>query len=367
MKITRISVSRHEVPLVPVFHPSWDSRPRPRYGAMIVRIDTDEGITGYGSGDTMAGFEGHEELFLGQDPHNLPYLYQIISNLSFHYGKHWPIDLALWDIIGKAKGQPVWKLLGGTDPVLRAYASLGQRRSCEETVEAVEARMAGGFQAVKLRFWRDDWKEDVSIVEAVRSKVGDDIAIMIDCNQAWRMQWDASPSRSATEALTLIDALAPLQIAWVEEPIFRGDYEGLRKLRSESRIPIAGGELTREVHESRFLIDHGCYDILQSDIALSGGITGLLPVARHAREKGVVFTPHTWGNGIMLSAAMQFTAGVGGAPYIELPHDPPWFGPTSRDFMLAHPIMPDNCGMLHLSDSPGLGLELVETIGTRTR
>jgi L-alanine-DL-glutamate epimerase-like enolase superfamily enzyme len=137
-----------------VFHPSWDSRPRPNYGTIIVRIDTDEGISGFGSGDRMAGFEGHEELFIGQDPLNLAHLYQIISNLSFHYGKHWPIDLALWDIIGKAKGKPVWKLLGGTDPKIRSYASLGQRRSREDTVSAVQDRMEEGFQAVKQPIWR---------------------------------------------------------------------------------------------------------------------------------------------------------------------------------------------------------------------
>ena len=366
MKITRISVSNHAVALEPVFHPSWDSRPRPRYGVMIVRIDTDEGISGFGSGDAMAGFEGHEDLFIGQDPREIERLYEIISHLSFHYGKHWPIDLALWDIIGKAEGKPVWKLLGGTAPRLRTYASLGQRRSREDTIEAVRARMAEGFSAVKLRFWREDWREDVETVATVRRAVGDGIALMIDCNQAWRMQWDTHPYRSASEALELIRALEPLGIAWIEEPVFRGDYEGLRRLKAESRIPIAGGELTREVHESRFLIDHGCYDVLQSDVALAGGITGLAPVARHAREKGVVFTPHTWGNGIMLAAALQLTAGTVGAPYIELPHDPPWFDARARDFILSEPILADATGTITLDDSPGLGIRLREDVLAKT-
>lgn len=366
MKITRVSVSNHSVPLDPVFHPSWDSRPRPRYGVMIVRIDTDEGISGFGSGDVMAGFDGHEDLFVGQDPRNIGHLYQIVSNLSFHYGKHWPIDLALWDIIGKAEGKPVWKLLGGNAPRLKTYASLGQRRSREETVEAVRARMAEGFPAVKLRFWREDWREEVKTVEAVRRAVGDGVALMIDCNQAWRMQWDTSPSRGVDEALDLIRQLEPLGITWIEEPVFRGDYEGLKRLRREGRIPIAGGELTREVHESRFLIDHGCYDVLQSDVALAGGITGLAPVARHARDRGVIFTPHTWGNGIMLAAALQLTAGTGGAPYIELPHDPPWFDAAARDFVLSEPILTDASGMISLGESPGLGISLREDVLART-
>ena len=366
MKITRISVSNHSVPLAPVFHPSWDSRPRPRYGVMIVRIDTDEGISGFGSGDAMSGFEGHEDLFIGQDPRNIAHLYQIITNLSFHYGKHWPIDLALWDIIGKAEGKPVWKLLGGTEPHLRTYASLGQRRDRDDTVDAVRARMAEGFPAVKLRFWRDDWREEVKTVEAVRRAVGDGVALMIDCNQAWRMQWDTRPSRGVDEALELIRALEPLGITWIEEPIFRGDYDGLKRLRAESQIPIAGGELTREVHESRFLIDHGCYDVLQSDVALAGGITGLAPIARHARDKGVVFTPHSWGNGIMLAAALQLTAGTGGAPYIELPHDPPWFDASARDFILSKAIIADRTGTIVLDETPGLGIGLREDILANT-
>jgi L-alanine-DL-glutamate epimerase-like enolase superfamily enzyme len=362
VKITRISVSNHSIPLEPAFLPTWDSRPRPRYGAMIVRIDTDEGITGFGSGDTMSGFEGHEDLFIGQDPLNIEHLYQIISNLSFHYGKHWPLDLALWDIIGKAKGEPVWKLLGGTNPRIKAYASLGQRRNRAETVEAVRARMAEGFAAVKLRFWRQNWREEVETVEAVRKAVGGGVALMVDCNQAWRMQWDTTPSRSVDEALQLIRALEPLGITWIEEPIFRGDYEGLRRLRQESEIPIAGGELTREVHESRFLIDHGCYDILQSDVALAGGITGLAPIARHARDKEIVFTPHTWGNGIMMAAALHLTVGTGGAPYIELPCDPPFFTPKARDFVLKQLIKTDAQGEIMLDNAPGLGIELAPGI-----
>jgi L-alanine-DL-glutamate epimerase-like enolase superfamily enzyme len=189
---------------------------------------------------------------------------------------------------------------------------------------------------------------------------------MIDCNQAWRMQWDTAPSRNVDEALELIRALEPLSITWIEEPIFRGDYEGLKKLRRDSRIPIAGGELTREVHESRFLIDHGCYDVLQSDVALAGGITGLAPIAQHAREKGIVFTPHTWGNGIMLAAALQLTVGTGGAPFIELPQDPPWFSAAARDFVLSRPITTDSAGVIHLDETPGLGVNLDEDILAKT-
>jgi len=367
MKITRITVTQHDIPLDPVFHPSWDGRPRPRYGAAIVRVETDAGITGFGSGDAMPGFAGHEELFLGRDPRDIDRHYRVIHSLSFHYGKHWPLDLALWDIVGKAAGQPVWRLLGGKDPSLRAYASLGQRRNREETVAVVGRRIEEGFQAVKLRFYREDWREEVATVEAVRRAHGDRIALMVDCNQAWRMPWDTAPSRSATEALEIIRALEPFDLVWIEEPVFRGDYEALKRLRREGRIRIAGGELTREPHEARFMVDHGCYDVLQADAALAGGISGLAPIARHCEERGVIFTPHTWGNGIMLAAALHLTAGACRPPYIEFPNDPPFFGIESRDFMLAVPIRADAAGMLRLGESPGLGFEIDEDRLSATR
>jgi len=367
MKITRIAVTQHEIPLDPVFHPTWDGRPRPRYSAAIVRVETDAGITGFGSGDAMPGFAGHEELFLGRDPRDIARHYTIIHNLSFHYGKHWPLDLALWDIVGKAAGQPVWRLLGGKTPSLPAYASLGQRRGLQETLEAVGRMIAEGFPAVKLRFFREDWREEVRTVEAVRQAHGNGVALMVDCNQAWRMPWDTAPSRSAEEALEIVRALEPLDLTWIEEPVFRGDYEALKWLRCEGRIRIAGGELTREPHEARFMVDHGCFDVLQADAALAGGISGLAPIARHCEARGVIFTPHTWGNGIMLAAALHLTAGTCRPPYIEFPYDPPFFGIESRDFMLTEPLRPDSAGTLHLDESPGLGFEIDEDRLSATR
>jgi L-alanine-DL-glutamate epimerase-like enolase superfamily enzyme len=367
MKITRIALSEHEVPLDPPFRPSWDSRPRPRYRATIVRVETDAGLTGYGSGDAMPGFAGHEDLFLGRDPADLERHWRVIDTLSFHYGKHWPLDLALQDLAGKAAGRPVWRMLGGTGPRLPAYASLGARRGRDETVEAVAARIAEGFRAVKLRFWREDWREEVRTVEAVRAAHGDRVALMVDCNQAWRMPWDTAPSRTADEALELLRALAPLGLEWVEEPVHRGDYAGLRRLRAAGLVRIAGGELTREVHEARMLAETGCYDVLQTDAALAGGITGLAPVARACRALGVTFTPHTWGNGLMVAAALQLTAGTGGAPWIEFPHDPPFFHAPARDFMLAEPLRIDAAGDLVLTESPGLGVAIDEERLAATR
>ncbi len=181
---------------------------------------------------------------------------------------------------------------------------------------------------------------------------------MIDCNQAWRIPWDTHPYRPFEEALAVCRALSPLGIYWIEEPLFRGDCAGLRRLREMTGIRIAGGELTRETHEAHQLIENGCYDVLQSDAALAGGISGLAPVARAASARGLLFTPHTWGSGIMLAANLHLTAGTAGAPYLEYACDPPEWPVAARDFMLTEPIGIDRDGLLHAGDAAGLGVSL---------
>ncbi|MEZ5776270.1 MAG: mandelate racemase/muconate lactonizing enzyme family protein [Hyphomicrobiaceae bacterium] len=367
MKISRIAVTHHEIPLDPPFHPSWDSRERPKFGATIVRVETDEGHVGIGSGDAMAGFAGHEDLFLGKDPRHLARHFRLIDNLSFHYGKHWPLDLALWDLYGQITGEPVWRLLGGFSSSLPAYVSFGQRRGATETAEKALAVVEAGYKALKLRFFRENWREEIGIVEAVRAAVGDRLELMVDCNQAWRMPWDGAPARTLKDALAIARALEPLGVYWIEEPLHRSDIDNLRRLREATDIRIAGGELTREVHEAALLVEAGCYDVIQTDAALAGGISGLKDIAALCRQKGIVFTPHTWGNGVMLAAALHLTAGTVGAPFIEFPHDPPTFPLEKRDFMLRAPIRADADGIIHLSEAPGFGLDLDEERLAATR
>lgn len=357
-RIARIEVTHHRIAVEPPFHPTWDSRPRPSFTASLVAVTDDEGRTGYGSGDAMPGFAGHEELFVGQDPLDLARHFRIIENISFHYGKCWPLDLALWDLAGKIEQRPVWRMVGGRGRTLAAYASFGQRRDAVQTAEQARRALEAGFKAIKLRFFRENWRAEIAIVEAVRAAVGDRLEIMVDCNQAWRMQWDTAPARDVKTALQVIRALEPLGIYWVEEPLFRGDWDGLRRLRDATGIRIAGGELTRELHEARHMVEAGCFDVLQTDVALAGGISGLLPLAHLCSLRGVIFTPHTWGNGIMLAAACHLTAGSVGAPYIEFPWDPPAWTIEERDFMLRTPIRTDGEGNLHLGETPGLGLDL---------
>lgn len=361
MKITALRRSRHRLALDPPFPPAWDSRPRHHFDVDLLRIETDEGFVGIAAGDAMPGFAGHEDLFLGQDPLDLERHLRVVDNLSFHYGRCWPLELALWDLAGQVHGQPVWRLLGGaTGGRLRCYASTGTLRDTRATVEAAQRIREAGFPALKLRFHRPRWREDVAVVEAVRDALGEKVEIMVDCNQAWRMPWDTAEPWPLKEALACARELEDLGVYWMEEPLHRGDFAGMAQLRQAVDLRIAGGEMARELHDATQLIDRGCLDVLQMDATVCGGIGGLGRVFRAARDRGLEVSPHTWGNGIGLLANAHLAAGIGGCPFLEFPHDPPEWTPARRDFPLAAPIEPDGEGWLTLDETPGLGIALDE-------
>jgi len=367
MKITRIERSVHRLPLDPPFHPSWDTRLRQHFDVHIVRVETDEGLVGIGSGDAMPGFKGHEELFVGRDPRDMERHFRVIENLSFHYGRCWPLDVALWDLFGRIVEEPCWRLLGGRADGVRAYASSGSLRDPAELADLAQLAAEEGFGAFKLRFHRRDWKEDIETLAAVRDAVGDNLELMVDCNQGWRMPWDTHAPWSFKQALAVARELEELDVYWMEEPLHRGDYEGMRRLRDNADLRIAGGEMTRELHELRELIDRRCLDVLQPDVVVTGGITGLRRIAEQAIDHGLEFTPHTWGNGIGLLANAHLAAGCAGSTYLEFPFDPPSWTPERRDFPLLEPVVAGEDGWIELGEAPGLGIELDEELLASTR
>ena len=357
-KITAVAISHHRLPLAPAFNASWDSQPRVQFDATIVRVTTDTGLVGVGSGDRMLGFEGHEHLFVGQDPLALERHYRVLSNIDFHYGRCWPLDLALWDLTGKILGQPCWKLLGGLARRVRAYASSGTLRDPAAQAEAAERYLAQGFPAVKLRFHRGDWRDDVKALEAVRARVGERLELLVDCNQGWRLPWDTEPAWTFKDALSVARELERLKVFWMEEPLHRADHAGMRALREATDVRVAAGEMTRQLHELRDLV--GCVDVLQPDAALVGGITGLRRIAALAQEHHVLFTPHTWTNGLGVTANAHLVAGLCDAPFLEFPYDPPEWSLQRRDFPLVQPLSVDRQGWISLEDTPGMGYALDE-------
>jgi L-alanine-DL-glutamate epimerase-like enolase superfamily enzyme len=331
-----------------------------------VRVETEGGLVGWGSGDLMLGFAGHEHLFVGEDPLAIERHHRVLSHLAFHYGRCWPLDLALWDLIGKLTGQPCWKLLGGATNRVRAYASTGVLREPAELIHAAERFAGEGFAAMKIRFRRGDWREDVRALEAVRARLGDRLELMVDCNQGWRMPWDTSPAWTLKAALPVARELERLGVYWMEEPLDRADYDGMRALRAATSVRIAGGEMTRELSAFRDLAAQGALDVLQPDAALVGGITGLRRVAHLAEAHGLVFTPHTWTNGMGLVANAHLAAGLGCAPFLEFPYDPPQWSLERRDFPMAAPFVAED-GWLTLTDAPGMGYQVDEDRLARTR
>ncbi len=359
-RIQAVAISHHRLPLSPPFNASWDTKPRTHFDATLVRVTTDTGLVGLGSGDLMLGFQGHEDLFIGQDPLAIERHYRVLSNIDFHYGRCWPLDLALWDLAGKILGAPCWKLLGGLARRVRAYASSGTLRDPGAQAEAAERYLAEGFPALKLRFHRGDWRDDVRALEAVRARVGDRLELMVDCNQGWRLPWDTEAAWTFKDALAVARELERLKVYWMEEPLHRADRDGMRLLREATDVRIAGGEMTRQVHELRDLITGGCVDVVQPDVALVGGITGLRRVAILAQEHHLTFTPHTWTNGMGVTANAHLVAGCGDSPFIEFPYDPPEWSLARRDFMLAEALAIDSEGYLNLSEAPGMGYTLDE-------
>jgi D-galactarolactone cycloisomerase len=362
VKITRIRLERQELELDPPFLAAWDPNPRRSFEATLVLVETDEGLTGIGSGDTMDAFERYEHLFLGEDPLEIERHVQVLETITFHAGRYWPLEAALWDLAGKAADKPVAALLGGTSERLPAYASTGESRSAEERAESALRLREEGFRAMKVRIDRERVEEGIASVAAAREAVGDSMEIMVDLNQGWRMPGDVSDSLPAEEVRSLAGRLRDLDVFWLEEPLPREDVEGHAKLRTETGVRIAGGEMARTPAELEAFEAADALDVFQPDAVLAVGITRAAELARRVLARGRFFTPHTWTNGIGLLANLHLTAGVGGGPFLEFPYDPPGWTPERRDFMLAEPLRVDADGFLAVPERPGLGIELADDI-----
>lgn len=149
--IEAIDIRHYRLPLDPPFLAAWDPKPRTTFTCTLVWVLAG-GVEGVGSGDTMLGFAGHEELFIGQDPFAIERHVQILDNLQFHYGRMWPLEIALWDLMGKLTAQPLWRLLGGGRAQVPMYASTGVTRPLAERQALAGELQAAGFPALKIRF-----------------------------------------------------------------------------------------------------------------------------------------------------------------------------------------------------------------------
>ena len=355
--IDSIEIRRYRLPLDPPFSAAWDPEPRHALESTVVRVRSSE-HEGVGSGTSMAGFAGYEPLFLGRDPFDVERHAAVLDNLQFYEGRMWALEIALWDLMGQIEGVPLWRMLGGASGRVRVYASTGERLSRDERVASALRLRDEGFSAIKLRMFAERLADDLEVVRAVRDAVGPEMAIMVDANQGWRVPHDTSPSWGLGTALDVAKSLRELDVHWLEEPLHRHDYAGLAELRRRSGLAIAGGEGARELGELRQYIRHGSLDVYQPDVAWSTGIVGARQLASELRDAGAVYTPHTWGDGLLLLANLHVAAALSDGAYVEFPYDPPTWTPDRRDFLLSQPITADGDGYVSLPDRPGLGTDI---------
>lgn len=371
--ITRVSSRVLDLPLPADFRPAWGRNQVQRsFLVTVVEIETRSGLTGITAAE--AGIEAAVSIdrfvtphLIGRDASRPEQLTGVLRDAEILGSPVYCIEIALWDIAGKVAGLPVSKLWGANADSVPAYCATGEVRSAERRVEDCRRILDEGFKAVKLRFHSDDPRDDVKVVEAIRRELGDRLAILVDANQAGVLpglgghrQWDFQT------ALGVALELERLGVTWLEEPLPRHDYDGLRRLRDRlGTLQLAGGENNHGMHEFALLIERGCYDVLQPDAVLSEGVYQLRKVAALAEAAGLAMAPHTWTHGIGLLANLQLVASIPNASWFEFPHEPPGWPASALSQMLVDKPWIDRDGRVGVPQAPGFGFALDEEVVAR--
>ena len=366
-KIARIELFHVAIPLPEAFYPSWiPGFPQTENRFTLIKLITEDGVEGYSAGPAMGKERsGLGELLgpylLGEEATDIKLAQQRLREIAYLGWRNYWIEPAFWDIKGKMEGKPVYELLGGTRCLLNLYASTGELKTPEQRIEEAEERYSEGFRAIKLRVHDFDESVDARHVIETARAVGDRMKIGVDANQAWRVTivGDA-PLWDLPRAKRFADVCADAGLAWVEEPLPMDAYGDLAQLTAYSRVPIAGGELhTSGLPELKHMIERRCYDIFQPDAVFCGGIAQTLEVARLCREHGLIYTPHTWTNGIGFAINLQLMVAGSFADEKELeyPLSPPSWTVEARDGILETPFVHDH-GTLTAPTAPGLGFTI---------
>lgn len=366
MRISKIEVRYIEIPLEGVLRPTWAPGMQVnKHKILFLRVKTDEGISGVAATTAYAGQAAAinvNELvtpyLIGKDPFALEENTRILR-IAHQRGIYaWLVENALWDIIGKTCGQPIYKLLGGSKKKVRAYACWGEIRDPATRCDNLEALKEEGFTALKVRIHAEKIDEDIALVENVRNIVGNEFHIICDANQAttWPsikpgIRWDYA------RAVRTANKLEELGVVWLEEPLSKFDYKGLSRLCEDVVLPIAGGETNKGIHEIGALIENHCYDIVQVDPTFSEGLLQLKKMQGMAEYYNITFQPHSWTNGVGFGYSLHLCSAAD-ATYIEYPYDPPALGIESFFALLKEPLRIDSSGYIELSERPGLGFEI---------
>lgn len=329
-------------------------------GGSVIEIHTDQGLTGIGPGIDRGALDQAKAQLVGRDPFSIA---EIAGPLRY-YAAQSPrtvsgLEIALWDLAGKAAGQPLYRLWGAAKNRVPAYASMIQLSTPEERASMAVRLKQQGWKAIKLRAHYPTLREDVRLVETVRKAVGDEMGIMVDANQAQSFgDWQPGVMWDFRRALETAREMERLRCLWLEEPRLRYDFEELAELNRLVGIPIAGGENNRGVHEYRWMLEQNVYDILQPDIMVADGVTGFREIAALAEAHHKTVIPHHGGGNLGTIAQLHAIASWRHAPWIEILHDPPVAAYSNGFAIVENPPLVDKEGYLNLPQGPGLGVTI---------
>lgn len=357
MKITDIKTFPLSIPFQPMRpHSPWADGARKQ---IMIQLYTDEGLIGLGESFALGAplavcnviEEALKPLLLGEDPTQIERLVEKMHRATFLYGRRGlamiaisGVELALWDVAGKARGAPVYELLGGlVAPRVRAYASLLRYPSPADVAEAARDYVGRGFGAIKLH------QTDVESVAAARAAVGPHVEIMLDVNCVWNPR----------EAIAMAQRLAPYNLYWLEEPVWPPeDYRGLAEVAAEAEMPIAAGENEATTFGFREMIAQRAADILQPSMTKVGGLLEFKKICALAASANLSVAPHSFYFGPGLAATLHLIASTPGCLFVEFPT-----GELEAP-LLTNPIQAKD-GHVQVPAGPGLGIELNEEALTR--
>jgi D-galactarolactone cycloisomerase len=326
--------------------------------ATLVQVETDEGITGIGScsgnGELLEFIIARvlKPLIVGTDPTDI----EAVWEKAYVRGGHKEfgtrgigvvalsgIDIALWDILGKARGVPLYQLLGGKcrDRV-PVYATALYPEEPAKVAARARAFADQGFHGVKIKVGFD-LDQDIRIVRAVRRELGKDFVVMTDANQGYTLD----------VALKAAAGFADAGAFWLEEPLFVEDVEGHAALRERGMVPIAVGENLHTCAAFRDFVVSGAVDFLQPDVARAGGISEIKKITAMASKHRVPVSFHTWGDGVALAASVHLASALPDCIVMELDYT---YNPL-REELLREPFKVQD-GFLTPPEKPGLGIEL---------
>lgn len=370
MKIIDVEANNLTIPYPGEVRPAWQpGRVIKSHDFTLVRIHTDDGITGVGGmGGHLANIiAGQVKPYLvGEDPFATERLARIYRNAG---SGMWCIDMALWDIIGKVAGLPLFKLWGNYRNKVKAYASTVEVGTPEERAELALYYQELGFKAMKIRIHHENIADDLRIVDACISATKGKMDFMVDANQP---PLGPAPERGVVwdfhRAYQTARELKARGVLWLEEPLGRYDFENLIRLREMSEIDIAGGEWNQGLHEFRWMVERGVYDIIQPCCATSEGVSQVRKIAAMAELYQKKFAPHHGMSGLGLSAALHVTCTFPGQTWLEFMYEPKTR--TIESFqqlggVLSSKIWIDKEGFVAPSEEPGLGVMLNEKMIAR--